>query len=665
MGEPTEEIKEETKDITEKDTEPDTEKSDEKKGDTPDDVSAVKQESPEMSMEEMYEQSLKLINEGELITGEIIKIEDEFVLVDIGYKSEGSIPINEFRDSDRNIAAKTGDKVDVVLERKENEDGRVMLSMERAKKIKVWDHIRDLYNSDGIIQGKVISKVKGGLSVDIGLPAFLPGSQIDLHPIRNLDALVGQVMDLKILKYNKKRNNIIISRRAILEAGRMKQKAKTLALIEEGSIFTGTVKNITDYGLFIDLGGLDGLLHITDMSWGRVAHPSSMYKIGDEITVKVINFDRERERVSLGLKQLKPDPWVDANTKFPVGTKVTGRVVNLTDYGAFVEIEEGIEGLIHISEMSWTKKVKHPSQIVNVGEELEAIVLNLDPGNKRVSLGIKQVKPNPWDLIAEKYPVGTIIEGRIKNITDFGIFIGIDEDIDGLVHISDISWTKKIKHPGELYKKADEVQAKVLSISKDNERFSLGIKQLTTDPWEDIPEKYKVGTKVTGRVTNITDFGMFVELEEGIEGLIHSSEISKSKSKSSLGKFQIDDVIQALVVHVSKQDKKIGLSIRKLQDKEFRDTYDDYKDGVKEAPSTFGLLIKEKMEEAHANLPSEKGEEVTSKEEPPGVGSDDAPAEEASTEKTESTAEEKESLVEEVTSSEKKASSEEKDSPKE
>ena len=671
MGEPTEEIKEETKDITEKDTELDTEKSDEKKDDTPDDVSAVKQESPEINMEEMYERSLKQINEGELITGEIIKIEDEFVLVDIGYKSEGSIPINEFKGSDGNIAAKTGDKVDVVLERKENEDGRVMLSMERAKKIKVWDHIRDVYNSDGTVQGKVISKVKGGLSVDIGLPAFLPGSQIDLHPIRNLDSLVGQVMDLKILKYNKKRNNIIISRRAILEAGRMKEKAKTLALIEEGSIFTGTVKNITDYGLFIDLGGLDGLLHITDMSWGRVAHPSSMYKIGDEITVKVISFDRERERVSLGLKQLKPDPWVDANTKFPVGTKVAGRVVNLTDYGAFVEIEEGIEGLIHISEMSWTKKVKHPSQIVNVGEELEAVVLNLDSGNKRVSLGMKQVKPNPWDLIAEKYPVGTIIEGRIKNITDFGIFIGIDEDIDGLVHISDISWTKKIKHPGELYKKADEVQAKVLSISKDNERFSLGIKQLTKDPWEDIPEKYKVGTKVTGRVTNITDFGMFVELEEGIEGLIHSSEISKSKSKSSLGKFQIDDVIQAVVVHVSKQDKKIGLSIRKLQDKEFRDIYDDYKDGVKEAPSTFGLLIKEKMEEAHANLPSEKGEEVTDKQESPGVGSDDAPAEEASTEKTESTAEEKESLVEEVTSSEKNASSkkkaslEEKTSPEE
>jgi len=387
-----------------------------------------------------------------------------------------------------------------------------------------------------------------------------------------------------------------------------------------------------------------------------------MYRIGDEITVKVISFDRERERVSLGLKQLKPDPWVDANTKFPVGTKVTGRVVNLTDYGAFVEIEEGIEGLIHISEMSWTKKVKHPSQIVNVGEELEAVVLNLDPGNKRVSLGMKQVKPNPWDLIAEKYPVGTIIEGRIKNITDFGIFIGIDEDIDGLVHISDISWTKKIKHPGELYKKADEVQAKVLSISKDNERFSLGIKQLTKDPWEDIPEKYKVGTKVTGRVTNITDFGMFVELEEGIEGLIHSSEISKSKSKSSLGKFQIDDVIQAVVVHVSKQDKKIGLSIRKLQDKEFRDIYDDYKDGVKEAPSTFGMLIKEKMEEATANLPSQEGEQLTGKEEPPGVKSDDAPAEEASTEKTESTAEVKESLVEEDTSLEEDTSSEEKES---
>jgi len=583
---------------------------DEENPESPDDDSSKK----EASIEEMYEESLRQIQEGELIKGEIIKIDEEYVLIDIGYKSEGVIRINEFQNSDGKVTAKPGDKIDVVLERKENDEGLVILSMEKAKKIKVWDQVRDVYNNDGTIEGKVMFRVKGGLSVEIGgLPAFLPGSQIDLHPIRDLDSLVGQVMELKILKYNKRRNNIIVSRRALLEADRVKEKVKTLSLLKELSIVKGEVKNITDYGLFVDLGGIDGLLHITDMSWGRVAHPSSMYKIGDEITVKIISFDREKERVSLGLKQLKPDPWIDASNRFPVGTKVTGRVVNLTDYGAFIEIEEGVEALIHISEMSWTRKAKHPSQIVSIGDTVEAVVLNLDTENKRVSLGMKQIKPNPWDLIEEKYPVGTIIEGRIKNITDFGLFIGIDEEIDGLVHISDISWTKKIKHPSELYKKGDEIQAKVMTVDKDNERFSLGIKQLTKNPWEEIPEKYKVGTKVTGKVTNITDFGIFVELEEGIEGLVHSSEISKSKSKSPPGKFQIDDVIQALVVNVSKEEKKIALSLRKLQEKEFKDIYDDYKDSMKEeVTSDFGMLIKEKIESNDAlNLQKEEDNSET------------------------------------------------------
>jgi small subunit ribosomal protein S1 len=597
MGEQIDETREEKKNLNEKVVELETKDSVKEDADNLVDFDKKKNEADKIDMEKMYERSLRQIQEGELTRGEIIKIEEEYVLVDIGYKSEGVIPITEFMDSGRNVTAKVGDKVDVVLERKEDDEGLVILSMEKAKKIKVWDQVRDAYKEDRTIQGKVMYRVKGGLSVDIGLPAFLPGSQIDLHPIRDLDSLIGQVIDLKILKYNKKRNNIIVSRRAILEAERMKQKAKTLALIEEGAVVKGTVKNITDYGLFIDLGGIDGLLHITDMSWGRVSHPSSMYNIGHEISVKVINFDRERERVSLGLKQLKPDPWIDTPKRYPVNQKVTGQVVNLTDYGAFVEIEEGVEGLIHISEMSWTKKIKHPSQIVSIGDTIEAMVLNLDTENRRVSLGMKQVKPNPWDLIGEKYPVGTIIEGRIKNITDFGLFIGIDEDIDGLVHISDISWTQKIKHPSELYKKGDEVQAKVLSIDKENERFSLGIKQLTQDPWEEIPEKYKVGTKITGKVTNITDFGIFVELEEGIEGLIHSSEISKGKSKTSLGKFQIDDVIQSLVVNVSREEKKIGLSIKKLHEKEFKDIYSDYKSNMNEVTSNIGMLIKEKIEE--------------------------------------------------------------------
>ena len=648
MGEQTEETREANRDSKEKSVGLETKGGDEENPESPDGDSSKKEaleteggdeenpESPdgdsskkEASIEEMYEESLRQIQEGELIKGEIIKIDEEYVLVDIGYKSEGVIRINEFQSSDGKVTAKPGDKIDVVLERKENDEGLVILSMEKAKKIKVWDQVRDVYNNDGTIEGKVMFRVKGGLSVDIGgLPAFLPGSQIDLHPIRDLDSLVGQVMELKILKYNKRRNNIIVSRRALLEAERVKEKAKTLSLLKESSIVKGEVKNITDYGLFVDLGGIDGLLHITDMSWGRVAHPSSMYKIGDEITVKIISFDREKERVSLGLKQLKPDPWIDAPNRFPVGTKVTGRVVNLTDYGAFIEIEEGVEALIHISEMSWTRKAKHPSQIVSIGDTVEAVVLNLDTENKRVSLGMKQIKPNPWDLIEEKYPVGTIIEGRIKNITDFGLFIGIDEEIDGLVHISDISWTKKIKHPSELYKKGDEVQAKVMTVDKDNERFSLGIKQLTENPWEEIPEKYKVGTKVTGKVTNITDFGIFVELEEGIEGLVHSSEISKGKSKSPLGKFQIDDVIQALVVNVSKEEKKIALSLRKLQEKEFKDIYDNYKDGMKEeVTSDFGMLIKEKIESDDA-LNLQKGEDNSETQGTQTINSVDTEAEE-------------------------------------
>jgi small subunit ribosomal protein S1 len=618
MGKQPNETKEEAKEVDEKVTALDTEGSNTEGFDNPDDLNDKKEDSEAVDMEQMYESSLRQIQEGELTRGEIIKVDEEYVLVDISYKSEGVIPIAEFVNSDGNITAKVGDMVDVVLERKEDDEGLVILSMEKAKKIKVWDHIRDVYKDDGTIQGKVLYRVKGGLSIDIGLPAFLPGSQIDLHPIRDLDSLIGQEIELKILKYNKRRNNIIVSRRAILEAERLKQKAKTLTLIEEGAVLKGIVKNITDYGLFIDLGGIDGLLHITDMSWGRVSHPSTMYNIGDEITVKVIHFDREKERVSLGIKQLKPNPWVDAPVRYPVGQKVSGQVVNLTDYGAFVEIVEGVEGLIHISEMSWTKKIKHPSQVVSIGDTVEAVVLNLDTENKRVSLGMKQVKPNPWDLIGEKYPVGTIIEGRIKNITDFGLFIGIDEDIDGLVHISDISWTQKIKHPSELYKKGDEVQAKVIAIDKENERFSLGIKQLTPDPWEEIPSKYQVGTKLTGKVTNITDFGIFVELEEGIEGLIHASEIGKGKSKSALGKFQIDDVIQCLVVNVSKDDKKIGLSIKKLQEKEFKDIYSDYKSGATEVTSNFGMLIKEKIE-ANGGLSFGKEEENADKEGPDEV----------------------------------------------
>lgn len=567
----------------------------------------------EKSFMELYEESMKSPQEGDLVSGEIVQIDKDFVLVDIGYKSEGQIQINEFLDAEGNLDAKVGDQVDVLLERREDEDGLIILSKEKAAKIKVWDQIRDIYKGDGTIQGRIVSRIKGGMSVDIGLQAFLPGSQIDLKPVRDFDSLINTTHDFKILKYNRRRGNIVLSRRAILEEERAAQKKETLKILEEGAVLDGVVKNITDYGLFVDLGGIDGLLHITDMSWGRVGHPSEMYKIGDPIQVKVLNFDPETEKVSLGLKQLKPDPWTEADQKYPVGTKIHGRVVSLADYGAFVEVEQGIEGLIHISEMSWTRKIRHPSQVVKVGDEVEAMVLNIDTESKRISLGLKQTEPNPWEVIGEKYPVGTTIEGKIKNITDFGIFIGIDEGIDGLVHISDISWTKRIKHPSELYKKGQEVQAVVLNIDKANERFSLGIKQLATDPWDEVPEKYRPGTKITGRVTNITDFGVFLELEEGIEGLIHVSELAKDKSGNPLSRFKVDDVIQAKVINVNRSEKKIGLSVRKLEETDEKEIYSNYMNSRREATSNLGELLREMQSQqastAEEGEPSEELEE--------------------------------------------------------
>ncbi len=590
----------------------------------------------EGSFLELYEESLKSIQEGELVSGEIVQVDKEFVLVDIGYKSEGQIPIREFIDSKGAMTAVVGDRVDVLLERREDDEGIIMLSKEKAAKIKIWDRIREIYEKGGTMRGKITSRVKGGMSVDIGLPAFLPGSQIDLKPIKNFDDLIGTEHDFKILKYNKRRSNIVLSRRAILENERARLRDKTLATLEKDAVLKGTVKNITDYGLFIDLGGIDGLLHITDLSWGRVSHPSEMYKNGDKIDVKVLNFDRESGRVSLGHKQLKPDPWTKADENYPIGTKIRGRVVSLTDYGAFVEVEEGIEGLIHVSEMSWTRKVRHPSQVVRVGDTVEAMVLNIDSAGKRISLGLKQVEPNPWDIIGEKYPVGTTIEGRIKNITDFGIFIGIDEGIDGLVHISDISWTKRIKHPSEIYKKGQEVQAVVLNIDKDNERFSLGIKQLMVDPWEQVPQKYAPGTRITGTVTNVTDFGVFVELEEGIEGLIHVSELSKEKGGKPLSRYKVDDVIQAKVINISPDEKKIGLSIKRLEESEEQEIYESYLNSQNTATSNLGELLKEGMLNLESSaLPEEQEAEASASTEAdqdsPDTGDSESSAEKLET----------------------------------
>ena len=545
----------------------------------------------------LYEESFKRFAEGEVVTGRIISIDKDHVLVDIGYKSEGQIRINEFKDEEGNITAAVGDTIEVMVEWWDDEDERVVLSKEKAANIKIWDAIKDSYDEGGTVEGVISNRVKGGFSVDIGVQAFLPGSQADLRPIRNLDELVGKTFEFKILKYNRKRSNIVLSRRAILEKEREEKRSTTLAAIYEGKVVEGIVKNITDYGVFIDLGGVDGLLHITDISWGRVKHPSELFSVGDSISVKILSFDLEKERVSLGMKQLNVDPWSIAAEKYAVGSRVTGVVVSLTDYGAFVELEEGIEGLIHVSEMSWTRKIRHPSKVVSVGEEIEAVVLDIKPENRRISLGMKQVVPNPWDVIAEKYPVGTTIEGKIKNITDFGLFIGIDEGIDGLVHISDISWIKRIKHPSELFKKGDLVQAIVLDIEKESERFSLGIKQLQDDPWKSVAERYEVGKEITGTITNLTDFGIFVELEEGIEGLVHVSEISKEKIKTPVGKYNIGEVITARVMNINSDERRIGLSIKRMEMDDEQSLLSEYVNKMGPATSSFGEILRENLQE--------------------------------------------------------------------
>ncbi len=545
----------------------------------------------------LYEESFKRFAEGEVVTGRIISIDRDHVLVDIGYKSEGQIRIQEFRDEEGKVTAKVGDTVEVMVEWWDDEDERVVLSKEKAANIKIWDAIKKSYDEDGTVEGVISNRVKGGFSVDIGVQAFLPGSQADLRPIRNLDELVGKTFEFKILKYNRKRSNIVLSRRAILEKEREEKRATTLASIHEGKVVDGVVKNITDYGVFIDLGGVDGLLHITDISWGRVKHPSELFSVGDPITVKILSFDLEKERVSLGMKQLTVDPWSIAAEKYAVESRVTGTVVSLTDYGAFVELEEGIEGLIHVSEMSWTRKIRHPSKVVSVGEEVAAVVLDIKPENRRISLGMKQVVPNPWDVIAEKYPVGTTIEGKIKNITDFGLFIGIDEGIDGLVHISDISWFKRIKHPSELYKKGDVVQAIVLDIEKESERFSLGIKQLQEDPWKSVAERYEVGKEITGTITNLTDFGIFVELEEGIEGLVHVSEISKEKIKTPVGVYNIGEVITARVMNINSEERRIGLSIKRMEIEDEQSLLSEYVNNMGPATSSFGEILRENLQE--------------------------------------------------------------------
>ncbi len=600
------------------------------------DAAVADDDDSEQSMEDlmaMYEDSLKQFEEGEVVIGTIISVDRDHVLVDVGYKSEGQIPIHEFKDENGKVDVNLNDQVEVMIEVWDEDEERVILSKEKALKVKVWVAIKEIHDADGTIEGVITNRVKGGFSVDVGVQAFLPGSQADLRPIRNLDEMVGKSLDFKVLKFNRKRNNIVLSRRAILESERESKRSATLASIEEGSVMEGVVKNITEYGIFVDLGGVDGLLHITDISWGRVKHPSELYTVGDTINVKVLSFDKENERVSLGMKQLVPDPWTTAEEKYPVGTRVNGKVVSLTDYGAFVEVEEGIEGLIHVSEMSWTRKVRHPSKVVTAGEIVEAIVLDIRPENRRISLGMKQISPNPWEMISEKYPIGSTIEGKIKNITDFGIFIGIDDDIDGLVHISDISWIKRIKHPSEMYKKGDIVQAKVLDIDKSNERFSLGIKQLEDDPWKSVAERYPSGTEINGTITNITDFGIFVELEEGIEGLVHVSEISKEKIKTPVGQYEVGDTLTAKVMNINTDDRRIGLSIKRLGEDDDQSILEEYVNKSQPAPSSFGAILKENLQEklnGQAKLAeAEKAEASAVEEVQEPAAAEEVPAEES------------------------------------
>lgn len=511
------------------------------------------------------------LGEGSIVQGEVVRIGDTHVLVDVNFKSEGQIPVDEFRDAEGNIIVGVGERVDVYVVRKNEADGTIVLSRERAKRMKLFDDIEKIQEGDDVIKGRIVRRIKGGYTVDLGgVEAFLPGSHVDLRPVPDMDALVDQEYEFRILKINRRRSNVIVSRRVLLEEDRAKKRSELLSTLEESQTVTGKVKNITEYGVFVDLGGLDGLLHITDMSWKRIKHPKEMVQLGDELQLKVLNFDKDSQKVSLGLKQLVPDPWQDIEKKYPEGSKFSGKITNLVDYGAFVELEEGVEGLVHISEMSWTRKLRHPSQMVSTGEEVEVIILGVDPDKKRISLGMKQVNPNPWDLVAEKYPEGTILEGTIKNITEFGMFIGIEDGIDGLIHVSDISWTKKIRHPNEVFKTGDTVQAKVLTVDKDAEKFTLGIKQLSEDPWLQVPARYPVGGVVNGVVTNITDFGLFVEVEEGIEGLVHVSEISRKKIKSPSEMFKEGAEIQAKVIHVSADERRLGLSIKQMKTDEDR-----------------------------------------------------------------------------------------------
>jgi len=510
----------------------------------------------------LYDESMRNLTEGEIVVGRVIGITSNSVIVDVGYKSEGLIPVEEFTDRDGNVSVEVGEEVDVLLEKTEDLEGHVLLSRTKAQRMRKWTEVERAYKDGKVVRGRIIERIKGGLTVDVGLRAFLPGSLVDIKPVKNLEALRGQEMDFKVISLDRRRNNIVLSRKAVLEKELEKKKAETLKRLEEGARLRGVAKNITDYGVFIDLGGIDGLLHITDISWGRVNHPSEHFSVGDEVEVVVLKFDPETERVSLGYKQKSDDPWTLVDKKYPIGSRVQGRVVSLVDYGAFVEIEEGVEGLIHVSEMSWTKKVVNPAKILEVGDEVAAIVSELDMDQRRISLSLRQTERNPWEELSDTHPEGSVIEGKVRNLTEFGAFVEITDGIDGLIHVSDMSWTKRVKHPSEVLKKGDTVRARITHIDVENQRVSLSIKEFMPNEWQDFAHEHRVGDVLDGRVVNVTDFGLFIDIYNGLEGLAHVSEIEVGQGSKLEDHYQVGDWVRARILRIEEDDKKVGLSMR-------------------------------------------------------------------------------------------------------
>ncbi|HEX5236298.1 MAG TPA: 30S ribosomal protein S1 [Silvibacterium sp.] len=544
--------------------------------------------------EQTAEAAAQAFDDTTVVQGTVIKLTDKHVVVDVGMKSEGLIPLDQVLDHTGQPKLKAGDPVEVVIER-EDPEGGYQLSYEKALRHRVWDTIESAANDKTPVTGIVLSRVKGGLTVDIGVKAFLPGSQLEVRPVRNLDAYIGQPIEVRVIKLNKKRGNIVVSRKEILEEEQNAKRSVTLEHLEEGSVLTGTVKNLTDYGAFVDLGGIDGLLHITDMSWGRLTHPRDLVNVSDEIQVKVLKFDKDKQRVSLGFKQLTPDPWLDAVERYPIGARVHGRILSVTDYGAFVELEQGIEGLVHVSEMTWSKRMKHPSKLVKPGDEVDTVVLAVNPADRRISLGMKQLQENPWEHLVARYPAGTNVEGRVRNLTDFGAFIEIEDGIDGLVHVSNLSWTKRIKHPSEVLKKGEKVKAVVLGVEPENRRLSLGIKQLQPDVWDTFFAQHRVGDVLHGKVLRTAQFGAFVEIAEGVEGLCHVSEAADSHGAPI--KLEQGQEHDFKIIKMNQDEKKVGLSLRAVGEEASRADVEAYKAPVSSSTTTLGEMINWKRDQ--------------------------------------------------------------------